>query len=158
MDFEEFVVATSTRMLRTAVLLTGDRHAAEDLVQSVYAQAFVRWRLVSRAHNPAAYTRTILTRKFLAERQRKRVVEVPLLTETDKLATVADPALRLSLLQVLDTLPALDRAVLVLRYFHDLPVKEVAAHVDLSETACRTRASRALARLRTHFPDLADEA
>ena len=118
-DFEEFVAATSTRMLRTAVLLTGDRHAAEDLVQSAYAQAFVRWRLVSRADHPAAYTRTILTRKFLAERQRKRVVEVPLLTETDRLATVTDPALRLSLLQVLDTLPALDRAVLVLRYFHD---------------------------------------
>ncbi|WP_337191553.1 sigma-70 family RNA polymerase sigma factor [Nocardioides flavescens] len=157
-EYEEFVAATSTRMLRTAVLLTGDRHVAEDLVQSTYAQVFVRWRLVRRAESPLAYTRTILTRRFLADRRRRRVSELPLLTETDRAAITADPTLRLSLLQVLGTLPALDRTVLVLRYFHDLPVAEVAAQVDLSESACRTRASRALARLRTHFPDLADQA
>lgn len=156
-SFEEFVVATSDRMLRTAVLLTGDRQTAEDLVQSTYAQAFARWRLVSRAECPSAYTRAILTRAFLSDRRRKRVVEMPLLEGTDK-SVVDDPVLRLSLLEALATLPPVDRAVLVLRYFHDLPVAEVAAQVRLSETACRSRASRALARLRTHFPDLADEA
>src|SRR3954466_13660994 len=106
-SFEEFVVATGDRMLRTAVLLTGDRHAAEDLVQSAYAQAFARWRLVSRADNPAAYTRTILTRLFLADRRRKRVPELPLLEGADAAAPAADPALRLSLLDALATLPAI---------------------------------------------------
>jgi len=157
-SFEEFVLATGDRMLRTAVLLTGDRHAAEDLVQGAYAQAFARWRLVSRAENPAAYTRTILTRLFLSDRRRKRVRELPLLEGADPPAASGDPALRLSLVDALGTLPPLDRAVLVLRYFHDLPVAEVADQTGLSESACRTRASRALARLRTHFPDLADEA
>ncbi|KQW46101.1 hypothetical protein ASC77_19100 [Nocardioides sp. Root1257] len=145
-------------MLRTAVLLTGDRHAAEDLVQSAYAQAFARWRLVARADNPTAYTRAILTRLFLSDRRRKRVRELPLLAGADAPATTTDPALRLSLVEALATLPPTDRAVLVLRYFHDLPVAEVADQVGLSESACRTRASRALARLRTHFPDLADQA
>jgi RNA polymerase sigma-70 factor (sigma-E family) len=157
-SFEEFVHATGNRMLRTAMLLTGERHAAEDLVQSAYAQAFARWRLVSRADSPAAYTRAILTRLFLSDRRRKRVRELPLLDGTDGLAPQANPALRVSLLEALRTLPPLDRAVLVLRYFHDLPVADVAAQTGLSESACRTRASRALARLRTHFPDLADEA
>lgn len=157
-SFEEFVVATGDRMLRTAVLLTGDRHAAEDLVQSAYAQAFARWRLVARADNPTAYTRAILTRLFLSDRRRKRVRELPLLAGADAPATTTDPALRLSLVEALGTLPPTDRAVLVLRYFHDLPVAEVADQVGLSESACRTRASRALARLRTHFPDLADQA
>jgi RNA polymerase sigma-70 factor (sigma-E family) len=157
-SFEELVHATGDRMLRTAVLLTGDRHAAEDLVQSAYAQAFARWRLVSRADNPAAYTRMILTRLFLSDRRRKRVRELPLLEGADPPATSGDPSLRLSLVDALGTLPPLDRAVLVLRYFHDLPVAEVANQTGLSESACRTRASRALARLRTHFPDLADEA
>ena len=46
LSFEEFVLGTGDRMLRTAVLLTGDRNTAEDLVQSAYAQAFARWRLV----------------------------------------------------------------------------------------------------------------
>ena len=156
--FEELVHATGERMLRTAVLLTGDRQAAEDLVQSAYAQAFVRWRLVSRADNPAAYTRAILTRLFLSDRRRKRVPELPLLEGVDASAAQADPALRMSLLEALGTLPPLDRAVLVLRYFHDLRVAEVAAQTGLSESACRTRASRALARLRTRFPDLADDA
>jgi RNA polymerase sigma-70 factor (sigma-E family) len=154
--FEDLVAATGDRMLRTAVLLTGDRHAAEDLVQSAYAQAFARWRLVSRADSPAAYTRAILTRLFLSDRRRKRVPELPLLDGVDAPAAPADPALRLSLLEALATLPPLDRAVLVLRYFHDLPVAEVATQTRLSESACRTRASRALARLRTHFPDLED--
>ena len=157
-SFEELVVSTGDRMLRTAVLLTGDRHAAEDLVQAAYAQAFARWRLVSRAENPVAYTRTILTRLFLAERRRRRVPQLPLLEGADAAAPAADPALRLSLLQALATLAPTDRAVLVLRYFHDLPVVDVAVQVGLSESACRTRASRALARLRTHFPDLADQA
>src|SRR3954465_12298459 len=125
-SFEEFVVATGDRMLRTAVLRPGDRHTAEDLVQSAYAQAFARWRLVSRADNPTAYTRAILTRLFLSDRRRKRVRELPLFEGADAPATGADPALRLSLVEALGTLPPVDRAVLVLRYFHDLPVAEVA--------------------------------
>ncbi len=157
LTFEELVHTTGERMLRTAVLLTGDRQAAEDLVQSAYAQAFARWRLVSRADNPAAYTRAILTRLFLSDRRRKRVPELPLLDGTDASAPQGNPALRVSLLEALSTLPPRDRAVLVLRYFHDLPVAEVAAQTGLSESACRTRSSRALARLRTSFPDLADE-
>lgn len=154
--FDELVLATGERMLRTAVLLTGDRHAAEDLVQSAYAQAFARWRLVSRAENPVAYTRAILTRLYLSDRRRKRVREHPLLDGADVAARPGDPTLRLSLLEALATLPPVDRAVLVLRYFHDLPVAEVADQTGLTESACRTRASRALARLRSHFPDLND--
>src|SRR3954468_3888880 len=115
-SFEEFVLATGDRMLRTAVLLTGDRHAAEDLVQSAYAQAFARWRLVTRAENPTAYTRAILTRVFLSDRRRKRVRELPLLDGADAPAPSTDPALRLSLVEALGTLPPVDRAVLVLRY------------------------------------------
>lgn len=155
-SFEDLVAATADRMLRTAMLLTGDRHAAEDLVQNAYAQAYARWRLVARAENPVAYVRAILVRQFVGGRRRKRVTELPLLAGSDRATASTDPTLRLSLLAAMATLPPQDRAVLVLRYFHDLPVAETAAQVGLSESACRTRASRALARLRTHFPDLAD--
>lgn len=154
--FDELVLASGERMLRTAVLLTGDRQSAEDLVQSAYAQAFARWRLVCRAENPVAYTRAILTRLYLSDRRRKRVREHPLHDGADVAAATGDPALRLTLIEALATLPPIDRAVLVLRYFHDLPVAEVATQTGLTESACRTRASRALARLRTHFPDLND--
>lgn len=153
-SFEEFVHATGARMLRTAVLLCGDRDQAEDLLQSTYASVFARWRLVSRAENPVAYARTMMTRLYLAERRRKRVVELPITVDAPGRGEGSD--LRLSLLQALDSLAPQDRAVVVLRYWEDLSVTQTAAQLGLSESACRTRSSRALARLRALYPTLAD--
>src|SRR3954447_21535011 len=68
-DFDEFVRGTSTRLLRTAVLLTGDRPAAEDLVQEVYERVYVRWRWIRGA--PEAYARKALT-NLVANRWRSR--------------------------------------------------------------------------------------
>ncbi|QCX29330.1 SigE family RNA polymerase sigma factor [Nocardioides jishulii] len=141
-------------MLRTAVLLCGDRDQAEDLLQSTYASVFARWRLVSRAENPVAYARTMMTRLYLAERRRKRVVELPITVDAPGRGEGSD--LRLSLLQALDSLAPQDRAVVVLRYWEDLSVTQTAAQLGLSESACRTRSSRALARLRALYPTLAD--
>jgi len=156
--FEEFVAATGEQLTRTAVLLTGDRHAAEDLVQTTFAHVFSRWRRVRRAEHPVAYTRTILTRLFLAQQRRRRVSEVAWdATAGHPSSSLApDPTLRLPLMEALATLSPADRTVLVLRYFHDLPAVEVARELGVSEGACRTRTSRALARLRLHFPDLAE--
>jgi RNA polymerase sigma-70 factor (sigma-E family) len=153
-SFEEFVAATGVRMMRTAVLLCGDRHRAEDLVQSAYATAFARWRLVVRADNPVAYVRTILTRIHLSEQRRNRVVELPL--QTDAPGRRDDSDLRVSLLAALETLPPIDRAVVVLRFWEDLSIAETADQLGLTASACRTRSSRALARLRAHYPMLSD--
>jgi RNA polymerase sigma-70 factor (sigma-E family) len=153
-SFEEFVAATGVRMMRTAVLLCGDRHRAEDLVQSAYAAAFARWRLVARADNSVAYVRTILTRIYLSEQRRNRVVELPL--QTDAPGRRDDPDLRVSLLAALETLPPIDRAVVVLRFWEDLSIAETADQLGLTASACRTRSTRALARLRTHYPMLSD--
>ena len=158
--FEAFVAATGARLLRSAVLLTTDRHDAEDLVQTTYGLVFARWRLVRQANDPVAYVRTMQLRAFLNDKRRKRVSTVPLLPDVDT-DVVHDESggneLRLSLLDALRSLPPQDRALLVLRYFEDLPVGVVADRLGMSEGACRTRASRALARLRTQFPDLDDE-
>jgi RNA polymerase sigma-70 factor (sigma-E family) len=158
-SFEEFVAATADTMLRTATLLTADRSAAEDLVQAAFTQAFAKWHHVRRAGNPVAYVRTILTRIFLAQHRRKSLVEVPfdpVVDQADDNGARVDDALRISLLDALSALAPLDRTILVLRYFHDLPVAEVARQLALTDGACRTRASRALARLRTQLPDLTD--
>lgn len=157
-SFEEFVHATADRLLRSAVLLCRDRHRAEDLLQTTYAIVFSRWKLVARADNPHAYTRTILTRTFLSENRRKRVTELPLQDGADVgSAAGPDPTLRLTLVDALAQLPPLDRAVLVLRFWEDLSIADTARNLDISETACRTRSSRALARLRAAFPDLATD-
>jgi RNA polymerase sigma-70 factor (sigma-E family) len=155
-SFEELVAATGDQLLRTAALLTGNRDSAEDLVQATYARVFARWRHVSRADNPAAYASTVLTRLFISDKRRRRLREVPWRQGHDPAARAADPSLSVSVLGALTTLPPLDRAVLVLRYYNDLSFNDVAGQLGISSGACRTRASRALARLRVRFPDLAE--
>jgi len=155
-DFEEFVNATGHRMLRTALLLCGDHQVAEDLTQTTYAKVFARWRLVCRAKNPVAYTRTILARTYLSERRLKRSGEIPVESVVETASDADDVPLRMALLAALSELSAKDRAVLVLRYWEDQSVADTAAELGISASACRTRTSRALAKLRTHFPDLED--
>ena len=157
-DFTEFVHANGARLHRTAVLLTGgDSHLAEDLLQTTYARLFASWRRVSRAGNPVGYARTTLTNVFLSHRRVRRNSEVP----TDELPERAsyDESLesRLDLTAALGRLAPTDRAVVVLRYWEDRSVAETAAELGLTELAVRSRASRALARLRPHITPVTKE-
>ncbi len=152
--FDEFVRATGTRLLRTAVLLCGDPHLAEDLTQTTYAKVFVNWRKVTRADNPVAYTRAMLVRTYLSHRRRRSASEIPIDTPPETAQSPDDATLRLDLLAALALLSPADRTVLVLRYWEDLSVAQTADLLGIKETTCRARASRALTRLRTHIPDL----
>ena len=162
-DFESFVHATGPQLYRTALLLAGDHHLAEDLTQATYAKVFASWRRMSRAGNPVGYARTILLNTFLSHRRLRRTGEQPAraaeLTETlaesaDGGASDADPALRVDLLAALARLSPTDRAVLIARYWEDRSIAETAADLGLTETAVRTRAKRALERLRPLVRDL----
>ncbi|MFC6152635.1 SigE family RNA polymerase sigma factor [Nocardioides yefusunii] len=151
--FDDFVHSTGTRLMRTAVLLTGDRSTAEDLLQNAYARLFSKWKQVRRADHPLAYARRVMLRLHLDEKRRRRIVEVH--TEAETSAPGSDPTTRLALMQALATLSALDRAVVVLRYWEDLSVADTAEQLGLSPVTCRTRSHRALKHLRTQFPSLA---
>lgn len=152
-DFEEFAAARTPALLRSAWLLCGDPHQAEDLVQETLAKLYVRWRRPlgrGAIDNPAAYTQTALTRTFLSARRRRSAGEVPQAALPER--AVPDEAdarsTRLALLDALADLSPPDRAVLVLRYLDDLSVEDTAAAMGTSPGAVRTRASRAIARLR----------
>lgn len=151
-EFEEFALARATQLYRSAWLLCGDRHQAEDLVQETLAKVYVRWnrRLVAPIDNPAAYAQTTLVRTFLSARRRRSSSELAY-ADVPEPAT-PDPAsasdLRLALLAALAGLTPLDRAVLVLRYLEDLSVRDVAELLGLSEGAVRSRSMRALERTR----------
>lgn len=153
-DFDAFVHATGTRLYRTALLLCGEHHLAEDLVQATYTKLFLHWRKVSSATSPAAYARTTLVRTFASHRRLRRTAERPADRLPDAAGPDADPSTRLDLMAALQELGPDDRAVLVLRYWEDLSVADTADLLGIREPACRARASRALARLRTHLPDL----
>lgn len=163
-EFGSFVHATGTQLYRTALLLTGDHHLAEDLTQATYARVFASWRKVQRAGNPVGYARTVLMNTFLSHRRLRRSQELPGraadLTETlveraDSASTgSADPSTRLDLLAALSRLSPTDRAVLVARYWEDRSITQTARDLGLTESVVRTRAKRALDRLRPLVRDL----
>jgi RNA polymerase sigma-70 factor (sigma-E family) len=156
-EFEEFAQARSPHLLRSAWLLCGDVHQAEDLVQETLAKVYVRWhrRLGGPIDNPAAYAQTALVRTFLSARRRRSARELPFaeppdVHHPDRLAPDSSAATDLQLLvaAALDGLAPADRAVLALRYLEDRSVSEVAQLLGVSEGAVRNRSMRALDRVR----------
>jgi RNA polymerase sigma-70 factor (sigma-E family) len=149
--FSEFAAAVAPRLFRSALLMCGDWHLAEDLVQTTLGKLYVAWPRVERADAPEAYARGTLTKTFLSYKRVRRNAETPTV-DVGELARV-DAGARLELFAALRTLEPVDRAIVVLRYWEDRSVTETARDVKLSEGAVRTRASRALARLRTELSD-----
>jgi RNA polymerase sigma-70 factor (sigma-E family) len=152
-DFVEFATARSGSLFRTALLLCGDWHLAEDLVQTTLAKTYRSWWRVRRANSPTAYTRSILVRSYLSQRRLRGSGELPWPTSPDRSEPEPDVALWVTLLAALAKLRAGDRAVLVLRYWEDMSVAETAAELHLTEGAVRNRAMRALAVLRGLLSD-----
>jgi RNA polymerase sigma-70 factor (sigma-E family) len=149
-DFEEFARAGIPQLFRTAWLLTGDRHHAEDLVQDTLANLLRTWR---RIDNPGAYARTALVRTYISQRRRKSWSERPTEHLPEQVAPGSDPDLRMALQSALAELAPLDRAVLVLRFFEDRSVEQVALDLGKNASAVTSRTSRALDRLRAVLGD-----
>jgi RNA polymerase sigma-70 factor (sigma-E family) len=148
--FVEFAAARSGALFRTALLLCGDWHLAEDLVQETFGRLYPRWSKVAKTDHPAAYANQVLVRVFLSQRRRLSSREQPTVgvDRVDQSLDDVDVSLRITLLDALARLDRKDRAVLVLRYWEDLDAPTTAALVGMSPAAVRTRSSRALARLR----------
>lgn len=147
-EFEEFARAGSPRLFRTALLLCGDWHLAEDLVQTALGKAYASWHKVRRADSPDAYVRTVLIRSFMSYARLRRSSERPVSALPESPATEGDAALRVTLLAALAELPVRERAVIVLRYWEDRSVAETAAELGLSQGSVRNQSSRGLHRLR----------
>ena len=149
-EFRTFAVARWPRLLRTAFLLTGHHHDAEDLVQVTLAKAYARWDRVRRASNPDAYVWRILLN---AHHDRLRGRKVPELLTTwfperlhgDQADSVLD---RDVLTAALRRLPPRQRAAVVLRYVEDRTETEVAALLGTRVGTVRSRAARGLEKLR----------
>lgn len=159
-EFREFAVGRAGPLYRSAALLTGgDAYLAEDLVQETLARMYLVWGRVHRIENPAGYAQTVLVRTFLAHRRKFSSGERPVAAVADTRARPqdGDPALRVALLDALAGLAPRDRAVVVLRYWEDRSVSETAAALQVSSAAVRTRATRALARLRERLGDSLSE-
>lgn len=150
--FEAFVNESGDALLRTAMLLTSDRHAAEDVYQETLHRLFVRW---ARVDNPGGFCRRVMHNLVidLARARQRRPRELELRDNYDgRDPRSGDPVsaaeLRPAVLAALDTLTVHQRAIVVLRYFEDLSQDEVAEMLGVSPGTVKSTASRAVAQLR----------
>jgi RNA polymerase sigma-70 factor (sigma-E family) len=148
--FEDFVAARSGDLLRTAVLLTGDRGHAEDLLQTALVKAYRRWSRIER-DDPYPYVRRILVTTTASWRRLRSTQEIVSLPAYDPPGPdpTDDVAERQRMTAALATLPARMRAVLVLRYTEDLSEAATAEVMGCSVHTVKSQTVRGLARLRT---------
>lgn len=147
--FATFVAARRRALLRTAWLLTGDWHLAEDLLQAALAKTYLAW---ARVDEPEAYVRRVLVTTYATWWRRRWHGERPSDDMPERRARdqYGEADLRDQVQRVLRELPRRQRAVVVLRYFDDLSEADTAAALGCSVGTVKSQAARALARMRAH--------
>lgn len=148
-EFVEFVRRCSVPLRRTAFLMCGDWHRAEDLVQTTLTKVFRAWSRVHGMDQRVAYARQILVRTAIDESRRSWRRERPSGALPDRAALEVDTGLSIDLRRALAALPARQRATLVLRHWEDLPVSEVATLLRCTEGTVKSQSAKALTALRT---------
>lgn len=155
-SFDAYVTARYAALVRTATLLTGDHHEAEDLVQGALVKAVAVWRRI--ADDPEPYVRRILVNDNVSRWRRHRgrtvVAEDPCAGREPTTAAWGAPEDRMDLAAALGELAPRQRAVLVLRYFEDLTERETAALMGIGVGTVKSQARDGLARLRRRVPEL----
>ena len=150
--YVQYVSDRQTALRRTAYLLTGDRHRADDLVQDTITKVYVQWRRVSAADNVDAYVHTILVRTY-ADDRRSRLWAMELFGDPpDGTAEAPDPGTRLALADALRRLAPKQRATLVLRFYCDFSVEQTARTLGCSTGTVKSQTSNALDALRRLIP------
>jgi RNA polymerase sigma-70 factor (sigma-E family) len=161
-EFDAFVRARTPSLLRSAFLLTGDQHLAEDLVQNALIRTHGSWSRLHHAGNAEAYTRKVMYHLQVAWWRRGKVAEslageVPESTRRfDRGDHATITAVRLTLQAALLRLTNSQRAVLVLRFFEDRSEAEAAEILRVSVGTVKSQTAKALSRLRTVAPELND--
>ena len=151
-EFIAFTAAHRHDLLRTATLLcAGDAATAEDLVQTTLTRLYLSWEKVRAARSGLAYARASLTNAFIDEMRRahRRRESLPVhVTPADPVSDDPDVDLRRTILAALATLGPRQRAVVVLRHWHDLDVEQTARLLGCSPGTVKSQNARALAHLR----------
>ncbi|TDC84119.1 SigE family RNA polymerase sigma factor [Micromonospora sp. KC606] len=159
-EFDSFVRTRTPALLRSAYLLTGDQHLAEDLVQSALARTHRSWSRLHDTGNAEAYTRKTMYHLQVSWWRRRRVAESVTGELPEPRRHDADHAsqtsLRLTLRAALARLSAKQRAVLVLRFFEDRSEAEAADMLGVTVGTVKSQTSKALAKLRAVAPELAE--
>jgi RNA polymerase sigma-70 factor (sigma-E family) len=149
-SFADFVSASLPTLTRYAFALTGERHAAEDLVQDTLVRLYGAWRRVRHDGNPIGYARAVMFRTYVSRWRARR--RRPSLREYEDQPAQGDQyaqvEVRDALRRALSELPRLQRAVLVLGYLDDLADEEIADLLQRRPATIRSLRHRGLLTLR----------
>jgi RNA polymerase sigma-70 factor, ECF subfamily len=161
-DFVMLVRSRSDALVRTARLLTGNWQSAEDLVQTALMRTWQRWDQLTDLMAAEAYTRQVMVRLSATWWRRRWRAEIP----AETVPEVRDPSdlshavcMRADVAAALATLPARQRATVVLRFYDDLSELQTAAALGCSVGTVKSNSARGLAKLRAlsvlepHWPD-----
>ncbi|PZG16646.1 SigE family RNA polymerase sigma factor [Nonomuraea aridisoli] len=144
-EFEDFVRARGPALLRYGYVLTGNADDAADLVQEALLKLSDSWPRVRNKDNPESYVRTTMARQHVSWWRRRRREQ---LTDDPPEGSYTDDPAFGELWKELATLPRRQRAVIVLRYYEDLPDQEIADILGISRGTVRSQAFHALNALR----------
>ncbi|MDO5663374.1 MAG: SigE family RNA polymerase sigma factor [Brachybacterium sp.] len=163
-EAEAYVTEAMPRLVGLAHAMTGNKADAEDLVQDTLAIVITKWSRIAEAQNVDAYVRRTMVNALISRKRRRASTEV--ISHEAVTADWSAPASgsaegaitdREAVLQLLRALPDRQRAVVALRYYEDLPDREIAQALGCSEQAVRSAAHNALRSLRGMLPTTLEE-
>jgi RNA polymerase sigma-70 factor (sigma-E family) len=151
-EYGDFVAAQAAGLVRYAYLLCGDWHRAEDTVQKALAKLYLAWPRIAVTGAVDGYVRRIVNRVLIDDSRLARFRREWLSDRVPEPPSVPDPAVasdeRLTVMQALAGVPPRQRAVLVLRYWEDRSVEQVAELLGCSVGTVKSQAARGLQTLR----------
>lgn len=146
MSFDQFVTLRAGRLLKSAWLLTGDKHHAEDLLQTALVKCYSRYD--EEDDRFEAYVRQTMHRTYISWWRRRSWHERPVEEIREQIADEGNEESRIDLARALRSLSRPQRAAVTLRYFDDMTIGEVAKTLGIPEGTVKTHIHRGLAALR----------
>ena len=154
-SFSRWAGERQLALLRTALLLTGDHHRAEDLLQEALTKVALRWRRLQDGH-PDAYARQVMVRDNISWWRKHRLEIVADPADQPIASSEAASDRQLMLASALASLTPHQRAVIVLRFYDDLTERQTADAMGVALGTVKSQTHLALRRLREAAPELAE--
>jgi RNA polymerase sigma-70 factor (sigma-E family) len=150
LEFHAYFEARVAVIRRTAYLLCGDWHRAEDLAQTALAKLYVAWPRLNRGGQVDAYVRKIVVRAAIDDSRRWFRRSETTMGAVPDIEPAAVPGVDdvVDVRRALAELPPGQRAAVILRYWEDLPIAETAELLGCSEGTVKSQAAKGLAALR----------
>ena len=147
--FTEFVRAHSASLFRTAFMMTGDYQRAEDVLQAALVSVYQRWPKVDEMEWPVGYARKVVVRQASSWWRRRSSHELPVQHSDEPVwdGMVDEIAEHQRVWQAVMSLPRRQRAVMVLRYYEDQTVAQIAETLGVSTGTVKSHSNAATRRL-----------